>query len=195
MLPVISNLICPLITLAIGVWSYRSMNKFWRLLFLQIVVYAITLLVSYIVTYYQKSHGQNENTLAVYNVYMLIEISILLAAAHVYFNTKVSKYLAFTGYGLFLVVFFIQIRQNNIYTFANYASATQSTVLTLFYGVILYQHFALHSASLLKEAEIWMCAGLLMFLAGCIPYITMINYMQKNYPKENYDRPRNQRIR
>jgi len=185
MLSIISNLICPAIALSMGILSYRNLNEFWRLLFFQIVAYGITLIISYALTAYQKSQGQDENTQIVYNAFMLIEMLILITAAHVYFNVVWSKHLAFFAYGLFLMVFLLQISYNGIHTFANYASAAQSTILTLFYGAIVYQYFFFHPAPLGRSPEIWMCVGLLAFLAGCIPYITMINYMQKTYPREN----------
>ncbi len=185
MLPIISNLICPAIALSLGLIAYRSMNRFWRLLFFQTIAYGVTLIISYIVTTYQKLNGQDENTLVIYNVFMLIEMFMLMAAAHIYFNTPISKYLTFLGYGLFLLVFIAQIYHNGFATFANYASAAQNTILALFYGAILYRQFFFHSTSPAKSPEIWMTIGLLAFLVGCIPYITMINYMQRNFPMEN----------
>jgi hypothetical protein len=171
-----------LVALISGIAAFRKMNVFHKTIFLQLLVWMVFYAASYVVTTWQKNRDLPQNNHAVFNIHLLFETGILMAAVRNYFDVPWKKRLVIWILPAFMAVYVVQVYHTGLHQFANYADTTACFALTLLYALALYQAF--HSGgSWWRTPEVYICAGILVYFACSIPYITAFGYLQSNFPE------------
>ncbi len=83
------------------------------------------------------------------------------------------------------MIFTIELYKRGIMVFANLSYIAGSILIVGIYALLLYKGFRNSTDSWKKSPTIWICIGLLIYFGCCIPYLSMIHYLQVNYPKLN----------
>lgn len=165
---ILMDLSTTILAILIGLLAYRKLPTFYRVLFFQALAYLI--IDSYAVTY--------PNNGMVYNISILIEIGLLLLAAHVYFKTFVSKWISFIGYFAFLLVWCFDIYYHGKNQLAYHAYILGGIFITAMYIRILFDHYTKKNDNFRNAPLLLSCLGIFIFFAGIVPYLSMMYYLQ-----------------
>jgi len=172
---------CLFLALATGIFAYPYMNKFMRMLFFQLVIWIPFYIAAHLLTYYQKNFGLNEDNQFIFNIYIQIELFMLLTASVILLNDKMSKHLAGILYTSFIIILFLQMSFSDVSVFANYAIAVSGFAVTILYILILYRLLKTNPSLLKHSPEIWASLGLIIYSACNVPYFTMFHYLNAHY--------------
>jgi len=167
------------VALGIGVACFRYFDLFYRLIFLQVCIAVIGYLASYWIT----AHQEVPNDLIVFNVYIVMECSILLYAGIIYTKNNTLKYWGVAGYVVFMAIFLAQRHKTK--EFANYAACFEGIVLASVYLKALYQQFTETGLRQKSIADRLLFLGLVLYFGCSVPYLGMIKYLQKPAPQLN----------
>ena len=171
------------IALSAGIYAYRYMSSFARTLFFQLLVWIFFYLVSYLITLYQIQSQLVQNNQWIFNIYIILETLLLSIASYRYLQDAGSKYLAFTLYGLFLLVMLAQLSMAGYSGFANYGVAIAGILVTILYTLILYRQFTVDTSSKIRTPEIWAGIGLVIYFACDVPYFSLFSYLNTYHLK------------
>jgi hypothetical protein len=170
-----------IIACIIGMFAFRSLNTFHRIIFLQAIVAFGFYVASYVITEYQRSHNALKNNQWMFNVYILTEAILLLSAGYVYFSSKRTRFLLHGGFALFLVVFGRQVffgdsdMSLSMRQFANQAAMFEGILVVTVYLLILRHCFLQPGFRWRTSPEFWLCLGLTIYFGCNIPYMGMIH--------------------
>ncbi len=87
MLQFIGNVFFISLALCIGIYVYRYMDMFYRLIFFQILIYAVVFTLSYVIMITSKQ----PQTQWLYNIHMFLETGLLFIAAFTRLYNKLIK--------------------------------------------------------------------------------------------------------
>jgi hypothetical protein len=171
---VIKEFACMFIAVIAGLLTYRHLNKFYRLLLLQVVV-------SSVIYFIVEKIPDNFNY-PVYNAAMIIEISILLIAFHSYFKNKTMNYVLLFLFFMLLLIDGIQLYIMGIHSFLNFGYVSGGIVIAGICTFIFFNN--LNSMTSVKESSaiIFVSFGLLVYFACSAPYLCMFYYLDNHAP-------------
>ncbi len=174
------------IALVIGISTLRKFNLFYKLVLLQIFVFAIVYIGGYAITYYQEEHHLIKNNTWIYNLYFPIECALLTGAGLFYFKSKRVNFFAFITYALFSMTLFFQLNKNGINSLANFAVAIEALLLVTIYLFILYDKLKDSNFNWKVSPEFWLCIGIVLYFGCIVPYFSMINYLNATNPQLSF---------
>ena len=170
----------PLLAIIAGILAFNYFNGFWKLLFIQVLLYVLTIKIVYEITPGLQTNSNHW----FYNGYLIIEVGLLCIAPLFYFKDKAAKRSIILSYIFYLLTFVAQLYFGGLERFANYAFAAAGLVLSVIYGSILFLEFR-SGIKWQSSPLIWMSAGLILFFACNIPYFSLFNYLNKYYLTES----------
>ncbi len=185
MLQVIKESAFLFLAFGIGVYTFKKLDLFYKVIFFQVVMAVAVYLSSYAITLYQRKNGLQLNNQWLFNVYVFLEAILLIVAGLIYFEKRKVRLSIMVCLILFLLVFWYQILTMGSTHFANYALIAEGVILILIYFAILYTQFSVPSFSWRASPEFWLCIGLIVYFGCNVPFMSMIHYMNLHYPKLN----------
>ena len=185
MLTLFTEIACIFLALVFGIFAFRFMDRFFRVLFLQVFVWSVFYGLSYLITSYQQAHQLPIDNQWFLNVHLFLETGLLLAAAWFVVPTLFGRPLIVGAFMLFSVVFVLQAWTESIRIYLNYADVTACLVLTIVYSMVLYTFSQRSKQPLWRSPEKWACLGILLYFACSVPYVSIMNYLQEHHPTVN----------
>ncbi len=169
------------LALLAGIIAFRSLNLFYRLIFLQVCLNVANYSIAYGITVYNRLHGVHgtENNHWLFNSYTLLECTVLVLAGVVRLQNKTTPWFAGGGYLAFLAVFFYQVSDAGFGVFANDAACFEGVLVVTIYLLILYRQFVDAGETKSGRSDTWLCLGMVLYFACIIPYLSMIYYLQR----------------
>jgi hypothetical protein len=167
-----------LMSAAIGGYFYRSFNSFCRVIYWQVLIYAIVYTSARLVVKYAAALRIAPNTHWLYNAHLAVETAILLFGAFLLLRSERSMMPMRMAYVLFLGVLCFQLYQWSFFHFANLAQMLAGIVISVSYLTVLYKRFQVENFSWRTFPELWLCLGILVYFAGIIPYSGMMHNLQ-----------------
>lgn len=185
MLTLFTEISCLSLAVFFGVLAFSRMNRFFRVLFLQVVIWSLFYSGSYIITRWQQANHLPIDNQWLMNLHLILETGLLLAAAWLVLPEMLRSALTFGAFSLFLLVFGIQAMNLGIGTYLNYADVAECLVITLVFSVVLYHSGQQTRIPFWYSPEKWACLGILIYFACSVPYVSMMNYLEHTNPKVN----------
>ena len=185
MLTLFIEISCISLALFFGMLAFRKMDRFFRVLLLQVLIWSLFYASSYVITSYQQAHHIPINNQWLMNIHMLIETGLLLIAAWFVLPKVLRTGLIFGAFSLFLGVFVLQGYNQGFGSYLNYADVTACIGITLVFSIVLY-HFGQRTNSTFWNAPgKWVGLGILIYFACSVPYVSMMNYLEHKNPEVN----------
>ncbi len=178
---IINELIGVVIALISGIFTYRYLNSFLKILFFQLVSYSVLYSMIHIGQYI----GFIYYTQWIYNLEMPIEFGFLCWAGYEYFKLSKERFLIWIGYLFFLLVFIIETMLRGLNALSNFSYIVGSVVVASIFLVILYSSIMKDSINWKQKPEIWVGLGLILYFVGIIPYLSLLHYLQETHPRIN----------
>jgi hypothetical protein len=169
-----------------GLLQFKKSTKAQRLFFLQVILWVIVLALSYVITDYQKQNNMPQNNQWLFNVSLLLEAAILHAAAYYFTKLKWLKYLVLSCLVIFLSAFVLQTIFGTFAEYFNKCDTLNCILMTLVFSPLLYEAFHNDERMHTNNGMIWIFVGLLIYFAGSIPYISVLEYLQSHNTIDNY---------
>ncbi|MNU74585.1 hypothetical protein D3C71_640910 [compost metagenome] len=185
MLTLFTEILCLSLAVLTGILAFRRMNWFFRILFLQVVVWSLFYTGSHVITQHQQSMNQPIDNRWLMNIHLLIETGLLLTAAWFVLPKALRTFMTTGAFLFFLTVFIIQVWKQGFDGYLNYADVAACIVITLVFSVLLYTFGQQTREPLWRSPEKWACLGILMYFACSVPYVSMMNYLQTESPAVN----------
>jgi hypothetical protein len=182
LLQIINHTLSLLIAGYIGVRSFKRMDSFKKILFIQLIVWIAFYVISHLITSSQIYRGIPEDNQWVYNISTFLEISILMAAAGTFYKDITLKRLVAIAYVLFVLLTFVMWWKFGFKEFNINAYVPGSLIVCVLYSVILHDCFFTNKNSpRLWNPDIWICIGLLVYFACNLPYFSLFHYLNKHH--------------
>lgn len=185
MLTLFTEISCLSLAVFFGALAFSRMNRFFRVLFLQVVIWSLFYSGSYIITRWQQANHLPIDNQWLMNLHLILETGLLLVAAWLVLPEMLRSALTFGAFSLFLLVFGIQAMNLGIGTYLNYADVAECLVITLVFSVVLYHSGQQTRTPFWYSPEKWACLGILIYFACSVPYVSMMNYLEHTNPKVN----------
>jgi hypothetical protein len=179
-----------ILALTMGVLALRTEMKlriplFQKIIVAQLATYLLFYLMGYAVTFWQKHNGIPQNNTFIMNIHLSLESTLLIAAAVLYFTERWKKNLSICLWIIFVVIHLAQISINGIVVYSHYSDLAACFIISFLYVLILYEAFSKPGQPWFRSPEVIICIGILAYYASSIPYIALMGYLQKSYPKVN----------
>lgn len=174
---IIIDLFTTFLAVVCGLLIYNKMNLFYRLLLFQVVFYLTVDLISF---------AFKPNNAWIFNIAILVETALIMAAASVYFNSRLAR-----NFLLFLFVLFFIIYMGDLIiisgftNFLYHSAIFEGTILTSTFLVILYLEFNKGIGNPFNISLISVCLGLVIYFAATIPYLGIMFHFQNINPHLN----------
>lgn len=181
MLTYFTEITCLSLALFFGWITWRRLDKFFRILVLQVSLWSLVYTVGHLITLNQQHHNQPIDNQWLMNIHMIFETGLLLLAARFVNRETKNGLLIQLGTLAFVIVYAIQVIYNGFQNYLHYADLTECVVITLVYTPILF------TAPIGKKGRPLriVCVALLLYFACSIPYVSLMNYLQVHSPKLN----------
>jgi len=167
----------------VGIFYYRLVNGFYRLLFIQLISWLFLYVLSYMVTEYQRSKGMSQNNQWVFNLQILFETTLLLFAANLFFQNKFAKRMLMFTWVLFLLFYASRIVAGNFFEFDVASYSVESILIIVVYTLILFTSFYEVFTIEVRKPEVWASTGLILYFGCNLPYFSLFNFLNNNYPE------------
>lgn len=164
--------------LVVGFYNYRYLNRFAKILFLQLVIWIVVYLISYVITNYQRAHHISQNNQWIFNINMLIETTLLLFSARCFFISEKNLFYLSMVYVAFLSVFTFQIITHGLSDYSSLSDLFESAIFTALFSFILYKLFHEKMKFWFNVPDIWISIGLLFYFACSVPYIAFFDTLE-----------------
>ncbi|HQQ94910.1 MAG TPA: hypothetical protein PLQ93_10170 [Bacteroidia bacterium] len=151
-------------------------------MFIQIIVALPFYVLTFLILRYQKAHHLTLNNLWLHNIYTFVETGILLIGLNSKISGRVVKVLLRIGFLLFLMVFAYEYITKDSYKIYNLSFFIESMLITIFSSLILYQSLHKATSDWKTNPDIWILLGLILYFAGDVPYVGLLNYLNSEFP-------------
>lgn len=169
-----------------GLFAYRRMDHFFRIVYVQGLVWiAFYLLLFFLGRYYGRD-GQPFHNQWILNIHILLECSLLMWASLGRLKVLWQRSVVLALFLVFLCCYLLQGITGGFNSYLNYADVSACIALTLIYSMVLYtllHRRRQHPGETLPG--LLLCSGLLLYFAGSVPYIALLHYMEKYSPGYN----------
>lgn len=167
-----------------GILAYRHMDRFFRLVYIQGLVWIIFYLALFLLGLFPGSESSFVNNQWLVNIHMLLECLLLMAAAREQLSKRWQLCTMAILLFLFLLTALLQGLAKGFGHYLNYADVAGCLAITIIYSMVLYQ--VMHQAlSYKRSSTVLLCGGLLLYFAGSVPYIALLHYIQDRNPYYN----------
>lgn len=163
------------IALLIGLIFFNYLNKAFRL----IAVHAsIAFTVEFFAYFFLKRHTNNS---WLYNLFLIIDWSLLFFASYLLLNKKRYLFLFTCGFILFIGVWFYNLISNKgLGTFFETAYQANCILLLTAYFFVLYETAMNSKRPIFKLAKFWICVSIVLFY-GCTIFYFSFNSVELKY--------------
>jgi hypothetical membrane protein len=168
----------PVLALLSGLYSFKYLDRFLKILLLQLGIYLAVVMAAYFIT----PGTQTNPNQWLYNVYIFLETVLLLTAAFFLTQNKEKRAGIIFLFTVFLVVFLTHITLKSITFFSSYAFIAEGITVLIVYGYIVYRETFVNGNSLSDSPVLWASLGLLIFFICNVPYFSLFDFLNKNYP-------------
>jgi len=168
---VILDLFTPALAVGIGLFYFKRLNRFNKLLFFQTLIY---LVVDGVVVMQQDNES-------VYNILITIEMGLILLAVGSLFDSKKMRNILQGSYLMFLTVLMVDIILRGFFVFVRDASIVQGLLLTFILLYVLYTEFMGEK----RWSIIFACIGMVLYFACYVPCLSIMFYLQELNPELN----------
>ena len=166
-----------LLAIFLGLYSYRRLGVFHKILFFQTIAAIVSYGCAYFVASYQKYQGDDVNNQWVFNLYIILELFILTFAATKILTGPKNKVYISIGMGVTLLTFLYQMSSAGFYEFANITAITEGIFIVIVCLLVIINSW-LYQTKEISRSEVFSIAGLALYFAGYIPFIgTMHNLL------------------
>ncbi|MGQ3012081.1 MAG: hypothetical protein ACT6QS_00090 [Flavobacteriales bacterium] len=169
-----------------GLFAYRRMDRFFRIVYIQGLVWIAFYLLLFFLGRYGSKDGQPFQNQWLLNIHILLECSLLMLASLSRLEALWQKILAPALFLIFLCIYLLQGITGGFSSYLNYADVSACIALTLLYSMVLYtllHRRRQHPGETLPG--LLLCSGILLYFAGSVPYIALLHYMEKYSPGYN----------
>jgi hypothetical protein len=163
----------------IGVYYYRYLNGFFKLILIQTVFAVLSYFSAYAVIHYQTSNNLPANNHWLYNIYIVIEFVLLLMAGYVFFQTSNARKAILLGTTCFISIYITEITLDGFWQLANISLVTGGLILVVVYQFILVTSLRASSPSVIMVPELWACVGISLYFACNVPFIGLMPQLLK----------------
>jgi hypothetical protein len=154
------------------------------MLFYQLLVNCTFMLISFLYLEYLRSiNNLNENRMWMMNIQLLVEMELIFFSLFWVLKTKRHKIIINAANLIFLGVFALQAVSEGIRGYLNWADLTACIGFTILLYLVFFELSKTKSKSWWKSPEIIAVFGLFIYFACSVPFISMHNYLLKNYPE------------
>ncbi len=176
--------------LAAGLYAYRYMSPFFRIIFLQGVVWIFFYLLVHTLLIYQWIYGKTADSQWLINLAIVCETLLLMVAAWVYFREEWKKKLTLLLLFFFLLVLLVQGLTLGFSVYLHYADVAACIGITVLYTLLLYTFLTRPANPTTRipqryMPELLLSVGLLLYYAGSVPYVALIHYLEEDDPVWN----------
>lgn len=185
MLTLFTEISCISLAVFWGICAFRKLDRFFRVLLLQVIVWSVFYTCSHIVTGYQQAHHLPIDNQWLMNIHMIIETGLLLTAAWFVLPEMLRSTITIGAFSVFLLVFGIQGVNQGFGIYLNYADVSACILITLVFSMLLYTFGQRKTAPFWLSSEKWACLGILLYFACSVPYVSMMGYLEKKNPEVN----------
>lgn len=185
MLTLLTEIACISLALFFGMLVFRKLDRFFRILLLQVAVWGLFYTGSHAITLYQQAHHLPIDNQWLMNIHMIFETGLLLTAAWFVLPEMLRTVLPIGAFSLFLLAFGIQVGSQGFGTYLNYADVTACIVITLVFSILLYTFGQRTGIPFWYSPEKWACMGILLYFACSVPYVSMMHYLETKNPEVN----------
>ncbi len=166
------DIITTVLAFIIGIVMYKKMNLFYRLLFVQIIVYLLVQSAAFFIS--------NHNNW-LFNLFIPIETLLLLASAYYYFNLKSARRLLILIFLTFMLVYLLDLfLWLGFNTFAFHAAIVEGIAISGVYLFIFY--FQFHTNAPNNWPLLFVCIGHVLYFMCSVPYLSILFYFQNKNP-------------
>jgi hypothetical protein len=166
----------PGLAFIMGLFAFKSLTLFYRVIFFQVMSYLIVLYLTYSVT--------PENIHWIYNIYLPFEMAMLMGGGIIYFKRLKERMIMALSFLFFLIIYLIQIN-GSLKSFANFASVVEGVIMMVIYLIILNNQFSFSTFSLRTSPLFWLCLGSAIYFSGTIPLLSIFNFANRNFLTEH----------
>lgn len=171
------------IALIAGGFAFTRMKRFHKLLYLQIFIYALSFVSSYMVVNYQRAHHLTLNNLWILNSYSVLESLCLLLAFYTQLSQKREKQILAFLILPYLVLLIYDWRAHSIYTFYTLSFYAECVLMIITFSYLLYSIIHREPSEWKTKPETWMVIGILLYYAGTAPYMALFNALNNSHSK------------
>ena len=185
MLTLFTESSCISLAVFLGILAYPGLDRFFRVLLWQVVVWGLFYACSHLITLYQQTHQLPIDNQWFMNIHMIFETGLLLIAAWFILPEMLRSILTIGAFSVFLFVFGMQGMNQGFGTYLNYADVTACILMTLVFTLLLYAFGQQKTGPFWLSPEKWACLGILVYFACSVPYVSMMGYLEKKNPEVN----------
>lgn len=172
-----------IITLIFGVLSFRFQNKFIKYLFYQFLVNCFFTIVATWYLAYLKSMNKIPDNMWMMNIQLIIEMELIFFSLFWVLKSKKQRNIINGANLVFLAVYIYQGITDGIRVYLNWADLSACLGFTLLLYLVFYELSKVKQKAWWKSPEIIAVLGLFIYFACSVPFISMNNYLQENYPE------------
>jgi len=181
MLTLIAEITCLSFAFIAGCFTWKRLSPFFKVLFLQVLVWIIVYTCGNIITYQQQLINQPVDNQWLMNIHLVLETGLLLWAAQFMYRKTNGRWFLIAGGAGFAVVYIAQVALNGFQHYLHYADLTECIVITLVFAPILHNSPNGKTGLSLRTA----CVALLVYFACSVPYVSFMDYLQQHSPELN----------
>jgi hypothetical protein len=173
MAQVIMDLSTTILAIVIGMFTFRRMPTWSKLMLLQVLLYLAFDLTGW--------YLRPDNTV-VYNLFMPIETALLIWLAISVLQPAAGRLTFALFFGLFLVVFLLEF---SVSKYAYHAGIVQGIIVTVLYLLLLYRATLNQVDPEVRTSLIILSLGVVPYFACTVPYLAILYHFQEADPVLN----------
>jgi len=185
MLSLFAEVFCLSCALCSGMLAFRYMDRFFRVLLLQVAVWSVFYAIAHLITLYQQVQHRPIDNQWLLNIHLILETGLLLVAARFALPGPRGKVLTGGAFGIFLVVLGLQSFRQGFGIYLHYADVSACLILTTVFSGVLFTVGQRSSKGYRNVPEKWACLGILIYFACSVPYVSMMHYLEVKNPAVN----------
>jgi hypothetical protein len=167
---------------AIGIYTYHHLDRFYRLVFFQTVLAIISYISAHVIVRYQLAHNLPRNNHWMYNIYIALEVSILIGASVFYFQHRRHRKFVLAGFYIFFAIYLAEVLMDGLWQIVNISLVVAGVILVSVYQLILYDKVNTEKFSWRRSPELWLCLGISLYFACNVPFIGLLPQLYQYDP-------------
>jgi hypothetical protein len=156
-----------------GIGLVKKLQAAYVLILLQLLLASIAEIAGQVIKY------RSGNNTSLFNVYILLECSLLMTAIVIQIGKKAVKNMLPIGLFIFICSWIIAVAKYGISVFALSSFLISCFILTLS-SLVLIMRLAANEENPLSQPSFWICCGMVIYFGPIIPLFSLFNYFQVN---------------
>jgi len=174
---IIKDLLTAIIAALMGFLTFNKMTLFFRLLFIQVLLY---LVIDIVATNYHPN-------LWLFNIYIFLETLLLFLAAGCYLTSKKGRQVLTLLFSAFIVIYFIELIFFGLAAnFAAISSITEGLFVSCIFIHIMFIQLNRKENNSINIPVVTVSLGLVIYFAATVPYLSTLNLRFTNFSSIRY---------